>query len=374
MKRILVLGCGGPAAINFTRSLKSAPEKFYIVGTDINKYKIHLAETDRKYLMPPISSQETLSLLWDIIKKEKIDFIHAQPDVCVSFLSKFRDEIDAKVFLPGHDIIEICQDKFKSYERWQAAGIKVPRTIEIRSEQDLEKALREWGEIWLRKRKGAFGKASIPISVENFSNLEEAVNFAKIWMHYWGQEGFIASERLNEAKMITWSAIFNNGELVVAQTRERLYWEFSNRTISGVTGLTGCARTKSDPEFDEIALKAILAIDKNPHGIYSVDCTYDFEGVPNPTEINIGRFFTTIDFFTKLGLNMPYIYIKTAFKESVAEYANDVWINYPKKINPLPEKFYWIRGIDSIPRLVAESHIQKYVHDLEKRKLCLKSS
>lgn len=36
--------------------------------------------------------------------------------------------------------------------------------------------------------------------------------------------------------------------------------------------------------------------------------TYDKNGVPNPTEINISRFFTAIYFFTKAGLNMPEIY------------------------------------------------------------------
>ena len=49
---------------------------------------------------------------------------------------------------------------------------------------------------------------------------------------------------------------------------------------------------------DEIALRAITAVDGSPHGIFSVDLTYDDEGVPNPTEINIGRFFTTHLFFT----------------------------------------------------------------------------
>ena len=32
---------------------------------------------------------------------------------------------------------------------------------------------------------------------------------------------------------------------------------------------------------------------------------HDFDGVPNPTEINAARFFTTINFFTECGVNFP---------------------------------------------------------------------
>jgi carbamoyl-phosphate synthase large subunit len=36
-----------------------------------------------------------------------------------------------------------------------------------------------------------------------------------------------------------------------------------------------------------------------------VDMAYDRNNVPNPNEINISRFFTTVLFFTEAGLNMP---------------------------------------------------------------------
>jgi len=123
-----------------------------------------------------------------------------------------------------------------------------------------------------------------------------------------------------------------------------LYWEFSNRSMSGITGLTGGAITTSDKKIDEISIKAIHSIDKNPNGIFSVDLTYDENKEPNLTEINIGRFFTTIEFFTQAGLNMPLIY--TAL-------GNDMKIPKIKKIlNPLPDNLCWIRGIDTIPILL----------------------
>ena len=62
----------------------------------------------------------------------------------------------------------------------------------------------------------------------------------------------------------------------------------------------GVGETYSSEEVNRIAQDAIFAIDKRPHGIYGVDMTYDKNDIPNPTEINISRFFTTAYFFTKI--------------------------------------------------------------------------
>ena len=77
--------------------------------------------------------------------------------------------------------------------------------------------------------------------------------------------------------------------------------------------------------------------------------TYHKNGVPNPTEINIGRFFTTHYFFTKAGLNMPKIYCDIALDG-----------NFPalqKQINPLPDGLIWIRGMDVEPVLTTRSEL-----------------
>ncbi|MDQ6990315.1 MAG: hypothetical protein Q9M11_01110, partial [Mariprofundaceae bacterium] len=141
---------------------------------------------------------------------------------------------------------------------------------------------------------------------------------------------------------------------VVAQTRKRLSWNFGNRTLSGVTGVTGVGQTCSDATVDRLAQDAIMTMDSRPHGIYGVDMTYGFDGLPYVTEINISRFFTTHYFFTKAGLNMPEIYCDIALKGEFP--------SLEKKINPLPDDLLWIRGMDvdpvltTFPELVAMDH------------------
>ena len=117
-----------------------------------------------------------------------------------------------------------------------------------------------------------------------------------------------------------------------------------------MTGITGVGETCSYPQVDQISQDAILSVDSKPHGIFSVDMTYDFEGFPKPTEINIGRFFTTHYFFTKAGINFPEIYCNIALDGKFPVLA--------KKINPLPDGLIWIRGMDVEPILTTVEELE----------------
>ncbi len=355
MKKILLTGAGGAATTNFVRSLRLASERFFLVGVDCDKYSLQRAETDKKHLIPTCSDSDYIPCLNDIIKEYDIHLLFAQPDVEIAVISSERKNVETRVFLPGDDIIKICQDKVSSYQKWRNAGIKVPQTMLIRNEGDLQKAWSELqqknGKIWIREISGAFGKGSLPAT--NYDMAKKWIDFKDGWGKY------SAAECLEE-QSVTWQSLWKNGELVVAQGRKRLYWEFANRSPSGVTGLTGTGITYSDATLDEIALKSILTIDSQPHGIYSVDLTYDLEKVPNPTEINIGRFFTTHYFFSKAGLNMPYLYVKLALGEET--------ILPLKKMNPLPDNLAWIRGMDVEPKLTTLDEINKYEWELYERR------
>jgi carbamoyl-phosphate synthase large subunit len=80
---------------------------------------------------------------------------------------------------------------------------------------------------------------------------------------------------------------------------------------------------------------------------------YDKYNVPNPTEINISRFFTTVRFFTEAGLNMPEIF------KDIALYGE--FPQLEKKINPLPSDLMWLRGMDVVPRLITDEEINSEV-------------
>jgi carbamoyl-phosphate synthase large subunit len=354
IKRILIGGAGGAPALSFIRSLRKSREKFYLIGVTCNKYDLckSIGLVDKYFLVPPAKDeQDYVPVMKQIVKEAKPHFLHVQNDEEVCVVSKYRDELGVKTFLPRHEVIETCQDKFKSTLAWKEAGLKVPRTFLINNEKDLNEAFRKIkGKVWVRAISGAFGKWSLPT---------DNLNFARHWIdHYRGWGNFSVAEYLSPDS-ITWLSIWKDGELIVAQGRKRLYWEFANRSVSGVTGITGTGVTVSDKKLDDLAIKAIKAIDDRPNGIFGVDMTYNKDGVPNPTEINIGRFFTTHQFFTEAGLNMPYIYLKLAFDEKLPV--------IKKKINPLPNGLAWVRGMDVEPVLIPLKIIQSFETELKER-------
>ena len=355
MKKILVTGSGGSPSTNFVRSLRKSPEKFYIVGIDAAKFSLVRSETDEKHLGLPADHEDYIDVLNDIILETGVEFVHAQPDQEVSVLSKNQSKIKANLFLPKNETVEILQDKWRSYSLWKKANIRVPETFIIKNENDLKNAFEVLdGNVWLREIYGAFGKGSIS---------KPTYELAKNWIDFkngWGK--FTASKKLTSST-VTWLSIWKNGELIVAQTRERLYWELGNRSPSGVTGITGAGITKSDKQVTKTAMDSIFSIDSIPTGIFGVDMTYDEKGIPNPTEINIGRFFTTHLFFTEAGLNLPYIYTKIAYGEEIPK--------IEKKIDPLPENLCWIRGVDFNPILTKLNEVELAAKKLDERRLRL---
>lgn len=346
MARIHIGGAGGAPSNNFIRSLRESKRKDYLIGASCIPSDLFLADTDEKYYVPPALDSLYTQAILNLLEKTKPDFLHVQHDYEVLAISCLRDEVKArgiKLFMPSTETIEKCTNKVMSYELWKKAGIRVPETVLLNSFPDLEFAFRSFGpKVWIRAIKGAGGRGALPT---------DNIEFARQWVdrfHGWGE--FTASKCLTSGT-VTWLSIWHSGELVVAQSRRRRSWNFGDRTLSGVTGITGVGETCSDEVVDKVAQDAILAIDQSPHGIFGVDMTYDHDGYPNPTEINISRFFTTHYFFTKAGLNMPEIYCNIALDGKFPD--------LERKINPLPDGLVWIRGMDVEPVLTTVKELEK---------------
>jgi hypothetical protein len=343
VEKLIVAGAGGPASEGVIRSLLEVDPKYHLIGIGADRDDLALSRAHTRYLVPRAVEQSYYSELAKVLEKEKPVFMHAQNDREVLEISRLREDLlqmGTRTFLPKHSTIEVCVDKWKSYSAFRAAGIKVPKNSQIQNEEDLRNAFEnlanENGFIWLRSNEvGGGGIGALPTN---------DYLFAKKWIdHHKGWSKFLAAEILTP-NTVTWSSIWDKGKLVVAQTRKRGGWVHGNRTLSGVTGVTKVGQTISSTTVDDIAIATIKSVDSSPHGIFSVDMAYDFEGIPNPTEINIARFFTTIYFFTRAGLNMPEIFVKLALGGE---------IQLPKrKLNPLQDGLLWFRGMDTEPALM----------------------
>lgn len=355
MTKILIAGAGGAPTEGVINSLLLSEKKETILGMGSEPTDIVLSKAHKKLYVPYADNIKYKAALLKILSEEKPDLVHFQNDLEIFHASKFRDEIQAtgtKIFMPSHEVIDTCVHKYKTYLKCKEAGIKVPTNLMINDQDDLKKAFSDLGDsegkIWLRASSiGGGGKGALPTN--NF-------DFAKNWIDkYDGWGDFVAAEMLTP-NTVTWLSIWHEGELVVAQTRIRKGWTHGNRTVSGVTGVTKVGQTYSDAEVDRISIDTIKAVDSKPHGIYGVDMTYDNKGIPNPTEINISRFFTTVLFFTKAGLNMPLIF------KDIALY--NEFPKLEKKINPLADGLLWLRGMDTAPRLMHQHEIENEIENL----------
>jgi carbamoyl-phosphate synthase large subunit len=351
MKRVLITGAGGPASINFAMSLKIAPERFYLVGTETSHYNVCLAPTDSTYTVPRAVETGYINALNEIIRKERVEFVHPQPDIEVKVISENREKLEANIFLPAKRTIRICQDKLQSAKLWLKKGVPTAKTMELRREADIQKAFQELGTpLWIRARHGAGGRGSTPVS-----NLKTALS----WIQYWKSRGekwtFIAQEHLR-GRNIGFHSLWKNGELVTSMARERIKYIYPHLAPSGITGTPAVQRTIHNEKVNEVATRAVLTIDPEYNGIACVDLKENSEGVPCVTEINAGRMFTTSFFFSYASkvlynnylANIPYLYVKLAYKESVPE---------TPKYNALPEELYWIRHIDAPAKLVKDGKV-----------------
>lgn len=355
MSKILIAGAGGAPSEGVINSILGAKRKETVIGMGSEPTDLVLSAAHKKYFAPYANQPEYKSSLLRILNTEKPDLVHFQNDLEIYHASLIRDEILAtgtKLFMPDHKVIDTCVHKYKSYQAFKAAGIPVPENMLIDNEDDLRIAFAklgdETGKIWLRTASiGGGGKGAIPTA--DFA-------MARAWIeHYKGWGDFVAAEMLTP-DTVTWLSIWHEGELVVAQSRERRGWTHGSRSISGVTGVTKVGVTCDNDEVTRIAIDAVRAVSDKPHGIFGVDMAYDKAGVPNPTEINISRFFTTVLFFTAAGLNMPEIFKDIALYGELPQLT--------KKINPLPNGMLWLRGMDVVPRLMTEAAISQEIQFL----------
>jgi hypothetical protein len=345
MKRILITGAGGSAAFNFRDALACDSPEYFVAGTDVKPYHLELIDLDGRYLVPPVSSPEYAGAINAIIAKEEIEFVHPQPDVEVAWYARNRRLINAPVFLPEPEAVDLCHDKMAFNVRLAERGVAAPKAFPITDEGSLREALKELLEIqpkvWLRAIRGAGSRASLPVN---------SFYQGDAWIDYWrtfrgiDYGDFMASEFLPGPEF-AWQSLWYDGELITSQARERIEYIFGNLTPSGQTSSPSIARTVNRDDVNQAGEAAVRAVVDRPHGVFCVDMKEGADGAPKVTEINPGRFFTTSNFFAHAGLNMPAMYVELGVTGTFSGPA-------PQRYNPLPDDLYWVRMIDMGFKLV----------------------
>lgn len=354
MFKVLVTDAGRSPALNFCRSLRLSNEDIFIVGLDRNQYSLTWAEVDLKIASIDYKDERYIDFINYIIDTYQIDLVYpSKTGGELLFLAYNQDKLHAPVFLPDLKDIELFEDKWKTYQYISEHNLcKVPETYLVNNKKELYTYMKKLTEnftkeAWIRRIYGSGGAGSIPT---------KDYCLAKAWIDRnegWGK--FSIAKKLTD-KTMTWSGLWKNGELIISQARERLYWEFADRAPSGVTGITGAQRGIKSEELDSLSIKVIKAMSKNPNGCICIDFTLDEEGCPNLTEIQASRLYTSTHFMAKCGVNLPYIFCKLGLNQKIEESELNKMID---------EKLIWLKYVENYPSIVSQNEFEIRKRELD---------
>jgi carbamoyl-phosphate synthase large subunit len=348
---VFLTGAGGSASENVLDSLEQATTRYRVIGADVSPIKLHLSSAHERCLVPLASDLHYLTALNSAIRHFDAQILHVQPDPEVRKIGANRSQIDAATFLPSDKALQIAGDKSAFAELMKLNEIPVPESLSFESREEIESIvndmLKRHERIWIRARVGAGARGSLPVS---------KASQALAWIDWWCQEkgmqptDFMAAEML-PGREFAFQSIWQNGKLIAGQARERVEYLYGFLTPSGQTSTPAVARTVSDTSITDLAIMSITALDEVPNGIYCADIKESASGIPMVTEINAGRFFTTSNFFSTAGLNMPDMAMRAAAGEQLQEVG----------LSPLDDDLYWIRMVDMQYKLVPGDQLDNWM-------------
>jgi carbamoyl-phosphate synthase large subunit len=341
--RVLVTGAGGVAGVNFARALRTSDQGYYLVGTDYNRFHIEYPDVDARYSTPRHDDKSFIPRVAEIVEKESIDFVHPQPSSEALVISSQRKSLGAPVFLPSDSLLRTAQDKLASQKLLRKARVPVAGTKSLRSMEDVKVAFSTLGRpLWVRARHGAGGRLSL---------LCKTPEEARLWVKLWSLRGVALGEMILQeylpGRNVAWDSIWKGGRLVTSYARERLEYPFKHISPSGITGTPSAARTLHDDEVNDVARKAVMALDGRPHGAYSVDLKGSSTGVSCVTEVDAGKFHTTMPLWGYAGvklLGLPW-YANLADLYVRIGLGQDVPPSVPT-LDLFPAGYYLLRDMD----------------------------
>lgn len=340
MKRILFTLGGNHISLGVSRALRAGAEPVHLIATDSSKYHLFQSEADEKHLIPRANDPPFIDVLAQIAEETKADLVWPMHDAEIARFSAESEKFAAKTWLPPAKVVRVTRDKMATYERLNSDGVAVPESVMVNDRSDLQAAIDQFGEIWLRATSGAGAKGAFRT---------DNIDHAAFWLDIndgWGE--FMAAEVIENANDRSLEGIWRNGELIASQTLTRLVRGNTGISIPGVKSRT-VAQISAPDIVHKTAVAAVESIMPQPDGIFRVDLLDDANGVPRVTEVDAGRFGAGgVAYWYRFGINFAWTYVKLAFNEPL-DFT-------PPAINPVPPDTVKIQGIN---RDVAYTDVQE---------------
>ena len=319
---ILITGAGAPGIAGTIYSLRNNPDgiNFKIVTTDIKNKPVGEFLSESFYSVPPPENKEYISILKQIIKKEKIEVILPQTTREIDVLSQRKEEIrenGANIVVSDNEAIKKANDKYLIIKECEKLGIPYPRYFLINNKKDFLKAIYMLGYPENRvviKPRLSNGLRGLRIITENIISIEEFLNEKpstleinlKNLLSIFVQGGFpeLIIEEYLPGEEYTIDMFRNSkGVVIIPRIREAIR--------SGIS-----FNTKIDLRKDIIEYSQKLADSLDLRYCFGFQFILDSKGVPKILESN-PRVQGTMVASTFAGFNMIYYSVKEALEKGV---------------------------------------------------------
>lgn len=129
--KIIRSAVGCMASMGLINELKKKDVE--VIGIDCDPTSVGLYLSDKGYVVPRADKPEFLNSVLSICEIEKPDAILSGPEEEIIILSrnkKLFEDVGVLVLCPDYDTVEVCTDKFKTYQAFKRYGVPQPDRYE----------------------------------------------------------------------------------------------------------------------------------------------------------------------------------------------------------------------------------------------------
>lgn len=120
----------------FKQAARQLGLKPCIIGTDASELSSALQLCDKKFLTKPVKDTAYFRQLLDIVKKNKVDLLVPTVDLDLKLLAQNKDKFEKSgcvVLISTPEVIDICQDKRKTFRFLAENNFHTPETMSLRT-------------------------------------------------------------------------------------------------------------------------------------------------------------------------------------------------------------------------------------------------
>ena len=121
---------------SFRRAAKQLKTDLSVLGTDSTKLSPALQLCDKGFLVKPVTHTNYIKQLLNIVKANKVKLLIPTVDLDLKLLAKNTSKfaaMDCNVLVSAPDVVDICQDKTKTFRFLLKKGFDTPITMSVRT-------------------------------------------------------------------------------------------------------------------------------------------------------------------------------------------------------------------------------------------------